>query len=257
MLGNQSVIGVQKMKHRTGLLALAALAFAAFGATASATEFVSNGGFESTLLPISAEFGGDFPAQQVTDWATNGYNFVFRPGEADTVGGVGSFGGLKLWGPGTGVANGLTGSPAGGNYVAADPQFITDSIRQTISGLTIGQTYNLSFYYAAAQQFGFDGETTEGWHVTFGSQTFDTTTINLPNHGFSGWSLATTTFTASATSQVLSFLATGGPSGSQPPFSLLDGVSLTGGVPEPAAWALMIMGFGGIGVAVRRRRALA
>lgn len=29
-----------------------------------------------------------------------------------------------------------------------------------------------------------------------------------------------------------------------------------GGVPEPAAWALMILGFGGIGVTMRRRRAL-
>ncbi len=30
-----------------------------------------------------------------------------------------------------------------------------------------------------------------------------------------------------------------------------------GGVPEPAAWGLMIMGFGGIGAALRRRRGVA
>ena len=30
-----------------------------------------------------------------------------------------------------------------------------------------------------------------------------------------------------------------------------------GGVPEPAAWALMLMGFGGIGAALRRRRRIA
>jgi len=31
----------------------------------------------------------------------------------------------------------------------------------------------------------------------------------------------------------------------------------TGGVPEPATWALMILGFGGAGMALRRRRAIA
>ena len=34
-------------------------------------------------------------------------------------------------------------------------------------------------------------------------------------------------------------------------------LSGTGGVPEPASWALMIMGFGGLGAAMRRRRSLA
>jgi len=245
------------MTYKVALAAFSAFAFSAVSLGAHATEFVSNGGFENTLLPVSAEFGGDFPSQQITDWSTNGYNFVFRPGDADTVGGTGSFGNLKLWGPGTGVANGLTGSPAGGNYVAADPQFITDSIRQTINGLTAGQTYHLSFFWAAAQQFGFDGETTAGWNVSLGGETHTTGAVANANHGFVPWTQATFDFTATAASETLAFLAIGGPSGSQPPFALLDGVSLTGGVPEPAAWALMILGFGGIGVAVRRRRAMA
>jgi len=247
------------MTRKAGLLALTAMAFATVAATASAAEFVSNGGFESTLLPISAEFGGDFPAQQVTNWTTDGYNFVFQAGEADTVGGIGSFGNLKLWGPGTGVANGLpASSPQGGNYIAADPQFITDSIDQVINGLTIGAKYNLTFYWAAAQQFGFDGDTTAGWNVSLGGETHTTGAVANTNHGFVPWTLANFSFTATAATETLSFLAIGGPSGSQPPFALLDGVSLTNvGVPEPATWGLMILGFGAVGAAVRRRRTLA
>jgi hypothetical protein len=62
------------------------------------------------------------------------------------------------------------------------------------------------------------------------------------------------TFTANSTSELLSFLAVGTPSGNLPPFALLDGVSLTA-VPEPSNWAMMLAGFGGLGfAAVRRRR---
>jgi PEP-CTERM motif len=35
---------------------------------------------------------------------------------------------------------------------------------------------------------------------------------------------------------------------------LLGGLSLTPSVPEPSTWAMMLLGFGGIGVALRRRR---
>jgi len=36
----------------------------------------------------------------------------------------------------------------------------------------------------------------------------------------------------------------------------IDNLAVTGGVPEPASWALMIMGFGSAGALLRRRRAL-
>ena len=34
----------------------------------------------------------------------------------------------------------------------------------------------------------------------------------------------------------------------------LDNVLYAGGVPEPATWAMLLMGFGGLGAALRRRR---
>lgn len=91
--------------------------------------------------------------------------------------------------------------------------------------MTVGHTYQLSFYWAGAQQSGFTGATTDKWTASLGAQSFDTSVVALPSHGFTGWSQQTFTYTATSTSELLSFLATGTPSG-VPPFALLDGVSL-------------------------------
>ena len=66
------------------------------------------------------------------------------------------------------------------------------------------------------------------------------------------------TFTAASASEVLKFVSDGG-GVALPPVALLADVSLTGdipgSVPEPATWAMMGMGFAGLGlVAYRRRR---
>lgn len=65
------------------------------------------------------------------------------------------------------------------------------------------------------------------------------------------------TFTAQATSSVLSFLAVGTPSG-VPPFALLDGVTLNAAtaVPEPATWTMMMVGIAALGGIARSRRKL-
>ena len=59
-------------------------------------------------------------------------------------------------------------------------------------------------------------------------------------------------FTATGSTELLSFLAGSGPSG-LPPTAPLDGVTTTA-VPESATWMLIISGFGIIGVSARRRR---
>jgi hypothetical protein len=231
-----------------------ALSLAGIGAKAdwlSTTSF-TNGGFESTTGGTSGQLG--YQGFNASGWQTNGYNFLFTPGSADTTGVNGQFGTLQLYGLNNGGLNALTGSPDGGNFIAADGAFNVGPITQTITGLVAGEQYQVSFYYAGAQQTTFTGDTTEQWMVSLGGSAVQSTPIlNDVSTGFTGWNHEVFTFTADGSSDALSFLAAGTPNG-EPPFSLLDGVSFTA-VPEPASMLLMGSGLAALGIVRRRRRA--
>ena len=158
-------------------------------------------------------------------------------------------------------------SPQGDAFMVldADPGF-SGRFEQVVNGLVVGDTYNLSFYWAAGELSNRTGYETSQLTGTFGTHAFATgifanshptgsPTAGLPGD-FSGWQLASFNFKADSTSQLLSFLAVGTPSANLPPVAFLDGVSVTS-VPEPGVWALMMLGFGGLGAAARRRRRLA
>jgi hypothetical protein len=226
-------------------------ALAALAAPARAgIQLVTNGDFDNTT-----NGGGQLGYNtNATGWTTDGYNFLFTPGSADTTGVDGKDGALELWGPNDGSSNGLPATgPSGGNFVAADGAFEVGAIQQTIDGLTPGEQYTLTFNWAGAQQEGFNGATTEQWQVSLGSETQDTIVVDNPNHGFSGWMSETMYFTADSASEVLSFLAVGTPNG-EPPFALLDGVSMEAGTPEPGTLVLFLGGFGAIAALRMRAR---
>jgi len=252
------------------ILVMPFLSLSVFVAAAQAqTNLVQNGTFSQAVIggttqaAKSAEFGspnnGFTPAQTLVGWTTAGYNFVFLPGTADTTGATGQAT-VKLWGPannGTNAAALPLSSPTGGNYIAADGAYEISAIKQTINGLTAGKAYAVSFAWAGAQQSGFTGPTTDEWTVTLGTASASnpsqkTSLLSLPTEGASAWVNQTFDFVATSSSEVLSFLATGTPTG-QPPFALLANVSMTA-VPEPATWAMMLTGLAGlIGIAPMRR----
>ncbi len=222
------------------------------GSASASTNLVTNGSFTS-----NGGVGELNTNTTLANWtsADPNYTFVFDANAA-TTGAPGQFGAVILYGSSNGgVSNpdpfGV--SPDGGAFIGSDPAVPNSALEQVISGLTVGSKYELDFYWAADQQIGFSGRTTEGWNVTFGGVTQSVGPVSNPSHGFSGWYTSTMNFTATSSTQTLSFLATGGPNASAPPFALLDGVSLTA-VPEATTWALMVMGFGGIGTLVRSRR---
>lgn len=239
------------MRFSTLLAVTAALAL---GTPALANSF-TNGGFE-TLTNGPGQPGFNTEA---TGWTVGNYpyTFVFAPGTADTTGSDGIFGNLRLWGPGNGSANGLTDSPSGGNFIAMDGNFPnepTGPLEQIITGLTPGATYTVGFDYGFAQQFGFDGPTEQNWTVNFAGQTFTTPTYNLPEHQFSGWFNQSLSFVANNATETLQFIAYGNVP--VPPFALLDGVTFSqeAAIPEPATWAMLLAGFGMVGLVARRRK---
>jgi hypothetical protein len=247
------------VKSILSFAALAAIGLA--GSASAATNLVTNGGFETTVAPGPNVFLQ--PGTTAADWAYTGFaSTIYASGTADTTGS--NDGGVQifLWGPGnnggTGPHNGLTASsPNGGNFEAIDSDPVNvGQLTQTITGLTVGRNYDLTFYWAASQYEAlngtlYNGATFESWQATLGGITQSTPVVNIASHGFSGWMGASFDYTATSTSEVLSFFAVG-PPGGIPPVALLDGVSLVM-VPEPSTWALMVLGFGGLGFAAYRR----
>jgi hypothetical protein len=159
---------------------------------------------------------------------------------------------FSAWNNGAGLASSLV-NPTAGNVVAidGDPNF-NASISQTITGLKVGDSYVLTFQQAAAQQLYYTGATTEQWQVTFGTHT-DTSTLMLnAQQSVVPWNNQSMFFIATATSEVLTFLALGTPA-HEPPVVLLADVALTE-IPEPADFVLLGAGVFGL-IMLRRHRA--
>lgn len=248
------------MRFATALTVLMSLSA---GAAMAAPNLVLNGNFElNTFTNIGSGRGTEFGAsyapggQNLTNWlspSTNAYNIYLRPATASNT----TFDNRFSGGGGTAerlaISFGTTASPTGGNFVALDGDTnVNGPLIQQINGLTIGRAYTLAFFYAASQIQSRTGATTEKLQVTLGTETHTTPTLSIPTQGFSSWVAQALTFTATGTSELLSFLSIGTPNG-LPPIALLDGVSLTE-VPEPASFALLGAGLLGAGM-VRRRKA--
>lgn len=252
-----NILSLRKLRALVAFAGLFAFGSASLSAAPIPINLVKNGDFSL------ADGNGQIDHNTtVAHWNTSGYNFLFAQDTADTLGAMSWFGTpLTLWGANNGGANALATSSNGGNFIGADGDYGAAPIRQLIDGLIVGKTYEVSFEWAAAQQFGFTGETTEYWRVNLGmdAATWQATSIyQNANHSSSGWMSHSMFFTASNASEWLTFMAVGTPEG-EPPFSLLDGVSMkqvpdnAAEVPEPAPLSMLLAGLALVVLFLRRR----
>lgn len=245
---------------------------------AHAQNLITNGSFENFA-------GAGLSSQQLlqtggtgtaySGWATtSGYAFIVTPNQA-----INGFGGpsgtVQLWSPTVGSVTGnggsgsiaITSSPDGGSFFAMDPTYPTNTgvLTQSLTGLIVGSTYTLSFYQAAGQQKGFDALSgfTNTWTVTATDSNSHVdlnqtaSALTVANHTFSGWTQVTMSIVATTASMTLQFFAASSVGSGQPPFAMLDGVSLTknaSAVPEPTAMLLLGSAFAGL-LGARRLRA--
>jgi len=221
-VSSTSLTRPRSLARPVSLIAALALVLTLVECRDARANLVTNGSFELTTNG-NGQLGYNTNA---IGWTSTGYTFIFAPGTADTTGAPGSIGTDYLWGPGNGSPNGLTISPDGGNFVAADGGYDPGPISQTITGLTFGEPC---------------------------TQTQLTPIVNNASEGFTGWTYETMNFTADGPSDLLSFLAVGTPTG-EPPFALLDGISAN--VPEPSSVLLIAaVGAGCAGFRRFRRQA--
>ncbi len=261
MFGHFSIFAPVFFNRRlsvVGLIGGLALASATVPAAADPLNFVQNGGFDTAAGFNPAQTGSEVTNSNLPGWllsscitscaagANNVFSFILQSnystaGIYDAQYNQESY----FYGGGPGV------SPVGGNAYTADGGYEIGVLGQMVTGLSVGQTYQLSFYQASMQQSGYPGNFTGDWKVGFGNQVQTSSTMVNPSMGDTGWTLQTMDFTATSVSQALLFMASA--TNSYPPFLLLDGVSLTA-VPEPASYALVGVGVLGLLLLHRRRQ---
>lgn len=197
-----------------------ALAVAVSTGTAQAANLISDGDFST---PNTFGGWGLFNAPNVGGWQNNN-------GDALEIG----------YSP----IYGLACQSAGCQNLEVDANTF-DNDSQLVSGLIVGQGYDLSWDYGGRTSGG-----PSAMDVFFGGQ------FLTNNSGSVGvWTHYAFHVVANNTSESLVFQGLN--LGGAPSYgNEVTNVSLTGGVPEPATWTMMIGGLGLAGAALRRRRAL-
>lgn len=213
------------------LAAVAAIAIASFGG-AHAANLLVNGSFEVDNFNSGGGFRLGLNGNDVTGW--------FIPAGD----------GIYPWGLQN--SNSFNAGPAAdGNQWLVLGRYDTQasfSIQQTLSGLTPGSVYQLSFAIASERACCSQAE------VSFTGSSTASQLFSAPTSGdfWTAWGYHTMNFTAGGSAVTINFMnlnpTTAG-------FDLgLDDVSVTSNIPEPSTWALLVGGLLAVSTIARRSR---
>ncbi|MFD1613075.1 choice-of-anchor C family protein [Sphingomonas tabacisoli] len=202
------------MRKLIAFLSAAALPCAAHAAT------IVNGSFEDGVNP------GSFTTVNAGQTNITGWDVL--AGSVDYIG--------SYWQ----ASDGVRSVDLSGNSIG--------TLGQTITGLTVGQSYAVTFDVSRNPD---GGVTPRTGTFTAGGQTFQFAYSDASsNRADMKWATVSYSFTASDTSALISFSADA--SGGCCYGPAIDNVRIAA-VPEPASWAMMLGGFTMLGLATRRR----
>ena len=218
---------------RKALLTAAAMAaLASAPAAHAATELLVNGGFD--------DIGGATPE----GWGGLTY---YAGGPATLPGWTVEAGSVDLT-----DTNSAWGPAASGQYSLDINGWSQGTIAQSF-GTVLGRLYTVSFAYSRNPA---NAPFTATASVSAGGEDLDVTALGDGSFGGlsnMAWERASFTFTGTGETETIRLASgIGGNAG-----VFFDDVSVSTAVPEPSSWAIAIMGFGLMGAALRRRRALA
>jgi choice-of-anchor C domain-containing protein len=215
------------MISRSLRLASAIVFLAAASPASAGVNILTNGSFELGTYPggVFAELGAG--ATNITGWSIGG-------GGVDWIG--------SYW------------QPADGARSLDLNRLSAGSVSQTFSTV-VGQQYEVSFYLSGNPDGGPALKTIEV-AVNGNLQTFSYTTGTNTRPNML-WAPASFTFFADGTTETLTFLSTttgfSGNAGFPGAFGpALDNVAVSA-VPELSTWAMMLLGFAGVGLVAYRR----
>ncbi len=210
------------LQMRSLSIAAAGVAAALFATGAVQAAPFANGGFESPVLTGGYYQQFDAPSTAITGWTVTA-------GSVDI------------------VTNAYAPADEGVQFLDLVGSGSVGALSQTFDTI-VGQTYQLSFAYS----HNFSANTSAQGSVSVGDLiglfSHDTGSTSAPD-----WRTFTSTFTALGPTSTLLFTNTqGGNNGGV----LLDSVAIrqVAAAPEPSTWAMMILGVGLAGAALRRRR---
>jgi choice-of-anchor C domain-containing protein len=203
------------------LFASAAMAAGLMAAGAAGAATILNGSFESGTDPGSTFITLGAGSTDITDWVVGG----------DSVDYIGGY-----WQP----QNGSRSIDLSGNA--------NGSVSQTFA-TDLGQLYQVNFFLAGNPDGGPTAKVAISSATGGPVQSNVFTVTGSDSKTNMGWQPYQYRFVGTGGPTTLTFA-----SATNTPFGpALDNVSIAS-VPEPATWAMMLVGFGGLGAALRRRR---